>query len=99
MRVCRRGCLRVATIGFLLLMFAVQEPSALADAPDEPQAEQETVVLLHGLGRSWRSMKPLESRLSAEGYKVHNFSRIRHATRVPLNWWLELERQLEDLLR
>jgi pimeloyl-ACP methyl ester carboxylesterase len=95
MRVCRRGCLRVATIGFLLFTFAVQEPAALAEVPDEPQAEQETVVLLHGLGRSWRSMKPLESRLSAEGYKVHNFA-YPSRDMGPDELALELQRQVEE---
>jgi pimeloyl-ACP methyl ester carboxylesterase len=64
----------VAMIGFLVLLIVVQGPAVLADAVEEPVVEQETVVLLHGLGRSWRSMKPLENRLSAEGYKVHNFA-------------------------
>ena len=34
--------------------------------------ERETVVLLHGLGRTSRSMRPLEQALSEAGFEVHN---------------------------
>ena len=85
---------RVATIGFLLVLFGVQEPAAFPDTAGEPLVEQEAVVLLHGLGRSWRSMKPLESRLSSEGYKVHNFAYPSRDT-GPAELVTELERQVE----
>ena len=50
---------------------AVAEPAHLASATPE------AVVLLHGLYRSERSMRPLASRLEAEGYEVHN---LRYAS-------------------
>jgi pimeloyl-ACP methyl ester carboxylesterase len=36
--------------------------------------ETEMVVLLHGLGRTNRAMRPLEDRLSAAGFLVHSIS-------------------------
>lgn len=45
---------------------------ALACAP-EPAPDAETVVLVHGLGRTPASMLILETRLAAEGYRVVNF--------------------------
>jgi pimeloyl-ACP methyl ester carboxylesterase len=37
-----------------------------------PAASADTVVLLHGLGRGERMMRPLARRLEAEGYRVEN---------------------------
>ena len=51
----------------IFLLFAAVLPVA---ARSEIPADQ--VVLLHGLGRSSRSMKPLESKLLDAGYVVHN---------------------------
>jgi pimeloyl-ACP methyl ester carboxylesterase len=43
------------------------------DSADEPLAgAREDVVLLHGLGRSARVMRPLALELAAAGYRVHN---------------------------
>lgn len=53
------ACLVVA-----LIMF--QSPLA--------SGETEVVVLLHGLGRTDRSMRPLEDRLSTAGFLVHSIS-------------------------
>ena len=86
---------RVVTIGFLLVLFGVQEPAAFADTAGEPLVEQEAVVLLHGLGRSWRSMNPLESRLLAEGYKVHNFAYTTRDTN-PDELVLKLEQYVDE---
>ena len=41
------------------------------------ESDPETVVLLHGLGRTHRAMAPLERRLRAEGFEVHN---LRYAS-------------------
>ena len=44
-----------------------------AQAPgDGEPSEREAVVLLHGLGRTDRSMRPLERRLSDAGFRVEN---------------------------
>ncbi|KPK36710.1 MAG: hypothetical protein AMK70_01355 [Nitrospira bacterium SG8_35_1] len=39
----------------------------------EPLGKTETVVLLHGLGRSAKSMVYMEEKLSAAGYTVYNY--------------------------
>ena len=45
----------------------------LGAAPATPAADDaEVVVLLHGLGRTDRSMRPLESHLADAGYRTHN---------------------------
>ncbi len=38
----------------------------------EPMEAVDRVVLLHGLARAPRAMRPLEERLAREGYRVHN---------------------------
>ena len=67
----------------LLSALAALTPDLWAAAEDEPAAGAgEAVVLLHGLGRSYRSMMPLERRLHDAGYQVLNFaydSRARDA--------------------
>ncbi len=40
--------------------------------PVSAAAEEETVILLHGLGRTDRSMRSLEKRLSKAGFRVQN---------------------------
>lgn len=58
----------------LLALAAALGPHAVP-APAEPATDPtaETVVLLHGLGRTWRSMEPLAERLTGAGYRVVNF--------------------------
>lgn len=51
----------------LALVLVIVQPSLAAD-------EAEMVVLLHGLGRTDRSMRPLEDRLSTAGFLVHSIS-------------------------
>lgn len=46
--------------------------SAVSASPAVADTSRGTVVLLHGLGRSERSMRPLERALAAEGYRVVN---------------------------
>jgi pimeloyl-ACP methyl ester carboxylesterase len=59
---------------------------------DLDAAQAEVVVLLHGLGRSPRSMQPLAERLAGSGYAVHN---LRYASTelspAELTAWLERE--------
>lgn len=43
-------------------------------APPAQRSDRETVILLHGLLRSERAMRPLERRLAEAGYRVHNLS-------------------------
>jgi triacylglycerol lipase len=46
--------------------------SAGSEAPGPQAAERGTVILLHGLGRTHRSMQPLEDALTESGYAVVN---------------------------
>jgi pimeloyl-ACP methyl ester carboxylesterase len=41
-------------------------------SPPQPSSSSEVVVLLHGLARTDRSMRPLEKHLSGAGFQVHN---------------------------
>jgi triacylglycerol lipase len=59
--------MRRAFVSFVVLLLAVSASAALPGAH-----ARETVVLLHGLGRSHWSMMPLESRLEDAGYEVEN---------------------------
>jgi pimeloyl-ACP methyl ester carboxylesterase len=57
---------------FLLLLVWIACLPAGAEEPAAPSDAREAVVLLHGLYRSHLSMRPLETRLEAAGYAVHN---------------------------
>lgn len=59
-------------IAFAALLLALLAAAPAGAGEPAPAAEPETVVLLHGLGRTDRSMRPLEQRLSAAGFRVHN---------------------------
>lgn len=67
-QIARRCGIALACAGLLLGMLGAS-PSAV-----EPTDGPEDVVLLHGLGRSGRVMRPLERELAREGYRVHNLS-------------------------
>ena len=67
-RLGRRCGIALACAGLLLGMLGAS-PSAI-----EPASGPEDVVLLHGLGRSARVMRPLERELTRAGYRVHNLS-------------------------
>ncbi len=68
----RRARPTPALVAACLLAFAAgADPAQGGDAGDDPEA-RERVVLLHGLLRQPRSMKPLAQRLTDEGFEVHN---------------------------
>jgi pimeloyl-ACP methyl ester carboxylesterase len=62
---------RSATLLLLLLSWLAPLP-AFAEASTDSGDAREAVVLLHGLYRSERAMRPLAKRLEAAGYAVHN---------------------------
>lgn len=53
-----------------LLLFCGGHEAWASEKDSEPQ--KETVVLLHGLARTERSMRPLEKSLSCQGFRVVN---------------------------
>jgi len=55
-----------------MLLLAILSAVVCACAP-EPASDAETVVLVHGLGRTPASMLILETRLAGAGYRVVNF--------------------------
>ncbi len=65
--------------GALLAARGVSAPNPGTEATDADGAENATVVLLHGLGRSATNMAVLEWRLRARGYRTCN---IGYDTRV-----------------
>jgi pimeloyl-ACP methyl ester carboxylesterase len=74
----------------------------LMTAPASRADEREAVVLLHGLGRTERSMRPLEQRLEREGYRVHNLgypSRQHDAEQLIALLAAEVERCCRDAPR
>ena len=85
----RRRVRAVARIA-LLLGCLIASP-AIAQEPIAAGAAPETVVLVHGLYRSDRSMAPLASRLETAGYEVHS---LHYASTQGTPD--ELEAQLED---
>jgi triacylglycerol lipase len=70
------GWLRARQVPALLLVLLIVVVTTAGDgrAGDQVTAAQErgTVVLLHGLGRTHRSMRPLEDALGENGYRVVN---------------------------
>jgi pimeloyl-ACP methyl ester carboxylesterase len=64
--------------GFFVMLLAVSMGNGaspgLADNLPTAAADEEVVVLLHGLGRSSGSMVMLEQRLAAAGYTTYNIS-------------------------
>lgn len=64
------GLVTAAAVGAVLALWAGM-PAPASDAAGRSQAA-ETVVLLHGLGRTQRSMEPLEKALESAGYRVEN---------------------------
>lgn len=67
----QKNSLKIVCIVFVLFfLFALQRPEALAQSTN--QEKDDFVILLHGLGRSNRSMVEIEKSLSGLGYKVIN---------------------------
>jgi len=81
----------VALLGFLGSSLAA-EPAVSVERSNAAPAP-EVVILLHGLGRSDRSMRPLESHLSQAGYRVRN---LRYPSRdlTPEELVANLHRQI-----
>ena len=76
----------------LLLVFAAV---AGASPGNSIASQPEAVILLHGLGRTDRSMRPLEKRLSESGFRVHNF-RYASTDQAPEALVDDLGRQVES---
>ena len=53
---------------------AASQSSQLELSPPQNKSKYETVVLLHGLNRTSRSMSPMAKMLSAQGYRVCNIN-------------------------
>ena len=70
----------------VLLLLLISVPLAGGATDDKVTAEPEAVILLHGLGRTDRSMRPLEKRLRKAGFRVYNLryssTEKSHGTRV-----------------
>lgn len=73
--------MNVRTVPSLVLLLLVALVTTAGDVPGRPgdasvsaaqAAERGTVVLLHGLGRTHRSMRPVEEALAKRGYRVVN---------------------------
>jgi len=79
---------------FLIFLGVVAANSASLPSISAPEDRRETVVLLHGLGRTRWSMSPLATDLQAAGYRVVNLSypsRSRPLEELAEDW---LPRQL-----
>jgi triacylglycerol lipase len=61
-------------LGVLLVGAACPVPAAVGPSPaiDRCRAEPDAVILVHGLSRSPRSMRPIAEALDAQGYEVIN---------------------------
>lgn len=82
---------RRASVLLLLVALASCAPAVRAPAPAAPAPEaRELVVLVHGLGRSSRSMAPLAWTLEGAGYEVLNWGYSSTCCAIP---------QLGDRLR
>ncbi len=66
----RRRPLRPALLSCLLAVLLLAGAPRAARAAERPMSPQETVVLLHGLSRTPRSMRRLETALARSGYRV-----------------------------
>lgn len=66
---------RSAAVAFVLFAALAGLVALIRDHPVAASADErgvEDVVLLHGLGRTDRAMRPLEDALTRAGYRVHN---------------------------
>lgn len=68
---------RSAAAAFAVFAALAGLAALLREKPEPPPLDEpgfEDVVLLHGLGRSDRAMRPLEDALVGAGYRVHNLA-------------------------
>ncbi|MEM8549147.1 MAG: alpha/beta fold hydrolase [Pseudomonadota bacterium] len=72
MGVLRAALERGVQLALAALLFILPVNSGASTAGGPAPAGSDTVVLLHGLARSARSMRPLERALAAAGYRVCN---------------------------
>ena len=67
----RTGAWRAAwRVGMIWL--ALLAATAPAEPAAYPQGHAQCVILLHGLARSYRSMRPLQEAFEQRGYRVEN---------------------------
>lgn len=75
MRSCAENSrIRLVTSAATFLIFMAIVSSSESAIPRFAESQRECVVLIHGLGRTPLSMKRLEWRLAADGYRVINLS-------------------------
>lgn len=77
---------RLTALGLALLLFAPMaraQESADAPASAAPAAARELVVVLHGMGRTARSMRPMEEALTAAGFDVLNIGYSSYCCSIP----------------
>lgn len=68
-----------------LLLLALWPAGARAQGPrmTEPEATRELVVVLHGMGRTSRSMRPVEGALREAGFDVLNIGYSSYCCSIP----------------
>ena len=71
---------------------SLTEPAAVEASRATATAAPETVVLLHGMGRTWRSMRPIARALGRAGFATHNIGYPSLRRRVPVLAALAAER-------
>lgn len=90
----------VAPTGLMLLflygtvMFVAVGESSSFDVSSEKQSEEETVILLHGIGRGRASLWVLDTRLQQAGYKTLNFPYVTQSDSLD-----EITQQLCDFIK
>jgi pimeloyl-ACP methyl ester carboxylesterase len=78
-----------------LTLLLISIPCAAASPGSNMASQPEAVVLLHGLGRTDRSMRPLEERLTQSGFQVYNF-RYASTDQAPEALVDDLGQRVED---
>ncbi len=90
-----RRTLCAASLALLLVSLGCGTGADRAKGVEEDASQPEVVVLLHGLGRTDRSMRPLEKRLAEAGFEVHNL-RYASTDKPPEALVEELGREVES---
>lgn len=60
------------TLALLTLLLTLSLPVLAKGVNDEASPNRDCVILLHGLGRSSKSMRPIAKQLSEHGYRIAN---------------------------